>query len=71
MEESTLFEIIAVLLYKLGNRRITLTEKDLHEALEAYGADRIILRGSNGEMHVGMYNEENDPGDADDMQAFH
>ena len=71
MDEETLFQIIAVLLHKMGNPTITLTEQDLNEALEAHNADRLIFYGIGGEMHVGIYNKDNEPIRPDVTHAFH
>lgn len=71
MDNETLFQIIAVLLHKLGNPHMVLTEKDLNDALQAHNSDRLILQGIDGEMHVGIYNKENQPNEFDMVQAFH
>ena len=71
IENEVLFQIIAVLLYKLGNPHLTLTEQDLNDALQAHNADRLILHGINGEMHVGIYNNENQPLPSSLIHSFH
>lgn len=71
MDEGTLCKIIAVMLHKMGNPTITLTEQDLNDALEAYGADRLVFYGDGEEMHVGIYSEENEPSHPDKVQPFH
>lgn len=71
IDNELLFQIIAVLLHKMGNPEITLTNEDLDEALKVHGADRLILCGRGNEMRVGIYSKENEPIQADAMHPFH
>lgn len=71
IDNEVLFQIIAVLLHKMGNPEIVLTEEDLNDALTSHKADRLVLCGSDGEMRVGIYGKHNDPVQSDVVHSFH
>lgn len=71
MEDQLLYQIIAVLLHKLGNPQLTITEDDLNSTLAAHSADRLVIQGDPDEVHIGMYNKETSPFRSDRTYSFH
>ena len=71
ISQDLLFQIIAVLLHKLGSNQVILTQQDLEETLKAHDADRLIMQGMGDEMHIGLYNQGNHPERKDIVHSFH
>lgn len=73
VDESFLFQVITVLMHKLGRREITITDDDLHETLTTYQADRLIMCGRGHEVRIGIYGKDNEPTDVQpgSINSFH
>jgi hypothetical protein len=71
MDQEVLCQIIAILLYKLGEREIVLTQNDLEETLRIHDSDRLVMQGIGHEMRIGLYNKYNHPKRLDIVQSFH